>query len=475
MLLSQLTRDIVEYAPLVRHASALAGVWPTVWIWIRLLRGQVGAASKRPSTAKKTTYTVLVQALLFFLGHVRPGIGLRPPDSALTQLCTLVKKTDGVLQMMATFWIEEAKNEKATMGFPASGLLSDSLSPARAEVEPLVIAGCGGSAKKVAKLALRRIARNLRWVRQQNAASLYDDSGESMAESYYYQLREDVENIHETMDQPSSALHGAFSAQPGFLPLFVDVLRQLLDYPTPQNGLICIVMHTVIIRIQHAQRPYAGIQKLLKTPLFDVVARAGTVASLALSPFSDYCNLLFHVLGVFCVYRRVLSGISRGFRVTNIPCFKDRKDLPISASLCNFKSRANSLVEAYKNYKDALPPVFCCANIQCDRTDHEGTLYRCSGCNLALYCSTDCQKREWRGPHKILCSAMNKAAKGKPRRTAVACTAHTGIDVVLQFCSLYPAPIFDGLRISLRMISSTKSPLLLVPQLPSAVSHLFWC
>lgn len=119
LLLSQLTRDIGNYTTLIRHVKGLVAIWPTVWIWIRMLCGRVGEASGTLPTlaARKATHTVLVQAVLFFLGHVRPGIGLRPPDSTLKQLSTLVKKTPGVLEMISRFWIEEAKIKKANMGF----------------------------------------------------------------------------------------------------------------------------------------------------------------------------------------------------------------------------------------------------------------------------------------------------------------------------------------------------------------------
>lgn len=49
---------------------------------------------------------------------------------------------------------------------------------------------------------------------------------------------------------------------------------------------------------------------------------------------------------------------------------------------------------------------------QCETSTADATLYRCSGCRITLYCSIQCQARNWRVGHKALCKNMEKSSQG---------------------------------------------------------------
>ncbi|KZP32445.1 hypothetical protein FIBSPDRAFT_518866 [Athelia psychrophila] len=395
-LMGHATRYIeITHPSVILHIKGLVVIWPTIWIWIRLLhtqvvnaRDQIPLLSERQLQTENTRYSVLVSALLFFLGYHKSGRG-RPTGSTLKQLSTLVKKTDGVLQMLSTSWIEEGKEVRAIMGFPSSGIYSESLSHARSEIEKLIIAGCGGSAEEVAKVAFRRVAHNLHWLEQQDAKTRLDP--DTLQTDRCDQLREDVAYVHSMymMDGPSPALCGAFRVHTGCVTLFVDVMcfTLALHDPPAQLKLFWLSLHTIMTNITEVQ-PHSGFLELLETPFLGFITRAGLLIRKFPEPlqptanaFSDYCIDLLRKLALFCIYRPILSRINRGLRVTAISAFMDRSDVPIAAGLLNLRSTIGPLLEANETYKRSPPPIFCCGSRQvslrfiCEETSYTSSEY----------------------------------------------------------------------------------------------------
>ncbi|KZP15262.1 hypothetical protein FIBSPDRAFT_935351, partial [Athelia psychrophila] len=406
LVIGQTTQDVEFTHPsVILHIKGLVVNWPTIWIWVRLLHTKfVNVRDQSSLLSKEQLETEQTRS--------RSG---GSTDSTSKQLSTLVKKTDGVLQMLSTLWIEEGTKGRAIMGFPSCDIFSESLSHARSEIEQLVLAGCGGSAEAVAKVAFRRVAHNLHWLEQQAAETRL---GPDMTDRYY-QLNEDAAYAHSMhMDGPP-VLRGAFRAHTGCITLLVDVMCHMLALhrPPAQLALFYVSIHIIMIQITDI-RPYSGFLELLETPFLDFITRAGLMTRnfpARLQPtvktFVGCCIDLLRKLAFFCIYRPILSRINQGLRVTAISAIMNRSDIPIAAGLLDLRSKIGPLLEAYETYKRSPPPIFCCGSRQCDSADNEGVLYRCSGCKLALYCSVACQKRDWRGPHKTLCNAMNKRAE----------------------------------------------------------------
>ncbi|KZP15245.1 hypothetical protein FIBSPDRAFT_1048319 [Athelia psychrophila] len=243
-LIAHTTLDVeISHPSVISHIKGLVVIWPTIWIWIRLLhtkvvnaRHQISLLSKEQLKIEQTRYTVLVQALLFFLGYHKPERG-RPTQSTSNQLCALVTKTNGVLQMISTLWIEEEKEWRANMGFPSCNIYSESISYARSEIEQLVIAGCGGSAEEVANIAFRRVAHNLRWLRQQAAESWL---GPDIA-NRYSQLAEDAAYVKMHMEEPSSVLCDAFRAHTGEQQKYLGTEEEPTIYVAKQPGELMVL------------------------------------------------------------------------------------------------------------------------------------------------------------------------------------------------------------------------------------------
>ncbi|KAJ7068740.1 hypothetical protein C8F01DRAFT_1247233 [Mycena amicta] len=50
-----------------------------------------------------------------------------------------------------------------------------------------------------------------------------------------------------------------------------------------------------------------------------------------------------------------------------------------------------------------MPLTLFQGNDRCYRCDQPGTLRRCARCQIALYCSQECQKQDWKPIHKAVC------------------------------------------------------------------------
>lgn len=345
-------------------------IWPTIWIWIWLLRTKVINAhdqilllSEEQLKIEQTRYTVLVQVPLFFLEYHKPDKE-RPAESMFKQLSTLVENTDRVLQMISTLWIEEGKEGWAIMGFPLCNMYSTSLTHARSEIElqikQLIIADRSGSTEEVAKLAFHRVANHLHWSHwQASETGLNPDT----ANRSYKQMTHDTTYVHMHMSKPSSALCGAFRVHTGCVTLFVDVLfhRLMLHDPVTQSVLFLVSIQIILLKTTKVQ-PYSGFLELLETPFLDFVIQARLITSSYSAQHQGLVNLFSHCNDVllnmeyFCVFRPILSRISQGFK--SAAEFMNRSDIPTAVGLLELWVTIVQLLKVYETYKCSPPPIF---------------------------------------------------------------------------------------------------------------------
>ncbi|KZP24474.1 hypothetical protein FIBSPDRAFT_1042232 [Athelia psychrophila] len=339
----------------IPHIRHLIGIWPTVWIWIRLAQALVnhlpeGTDSGARLETKRNWHNAAIHALAFFLGF------RLEQNPVFDELTTRVKETDGVLQMMATSWIQEAEDQHAA-GFPSSRIHQISNPETISEFEQLVLARCGGSEHKLASLAFRRIARNLHLSLPNNL-------------HVYEQLADDMLYIHNSIWEPSATMYAAFTTHSGWVTFFVDVMfcllspRHLLHMPL-YSALFSSAMEFISMRIDEFQC-YTEVRELLDcTPFLDVIAR-GSLAirsaydQLDLDVFNSHCDLVIDFIYQFAVHRPVLSRIDRD--LAGISAFLERKATPAAISLLDVRSKIVPFVEIYKTFTTSAPPIFCCGN-----------------------------------------------------------------------------------------------------------------
>ena len=67
--------------------------------------------------------------------------------------------------------------------------------------------------------------------------------------------------------------------------------------------------------------------------------------------------------------------------------------------LPNYRWMHNPVTQTYR-----MVHVLCCCHACKTVTVKREDLMRCSNCQTALYCSTECQKKHWKRYHKPCCS-----------------------------------------------------------------------
>ncbi|KAJ7073632.1 hypothetical protein C8F01DRAFT_1224543 [Mycena amicta] len=57
-----------------------------------------------------------------------------------------------------------------------------------------------------------------------------------------------------------------------------------------------------------------------------------------------------------------------------------------------------------------------CANPECTTITNKNKLKKCGGCTTTLYCSSSCQKRDWRSGHRNFCSQLHQMRDAAARK-----------------------------------------------------------
>lgn len=253
------------------------------------------------------------------------------------------------------------------MGYFSTMIFHGSLSTFRAQIEHLVIAGCGGDAKEVAEIAFRRIAHNLHRRRYQ-----IHSPTQEIPEMHYH-LGQGVVFIAAILDQPSSVLYEGFKAHSGWVKIFLDIISYLLSaphHPDPAPGnkqaIIISSMNAVTSYIDNV-RFYGGLLELLESSFLDVVSKA-TLAGperlgMAQSDYFTGCwDSLFQKIAVLSVYRSFLCRSERCIRDTAISTWIKGNKAPMAMMLLNLQSNYAPLVDTYKDFRKSPHPIFCCGN-----------------------------------------------------------------------------------------------------------------
>ncbi|KAF7984462.1 hypothetical protein HWV62_14562 [Athelia sp. TMB] len=362
----------------------LVDIWPTMWIWIQLLharhvhiRETVESLSEERLELERNNYEGIVQSLAFCL-----GAGLDPMDTA-NGLTKLVRSTKGVMEMAAKLWVDEAKDERAFMGFYASCLRSPSLVRIRPQMDRLLIASCGGS-EETAELSFARILRNFRRTRFQ----IVDLSGPD-ADKAYKQLHFELCAISDVFLDLSSALFSAYEARRGCAAFFVNVIFSILDplYLPPRldvvsAALTCLRQYTVEVK------PFSAVRELVESPFFNVITRPSLTTCLAKYPQQaahvyEHCGNIIKTMRMFSVYRINIRQLHRS--LSHVSEFTEKNRTSIATHLRDLRSRLEERHRAYQDYKSKhKSPIFCCGNKL---------------------------ERAWQGDHKVLCNAMSDPTK----------------------------------------------------------------
>ena len=367
MLLSRLTRDNNEHlsdALIIPYIKQLQDLWPTIWSWIRLLHARVTAIiqdwrtlpaavpSHRLDPAlrnERECYRAVIRAILFYSGAESER------NKVTNGLITLVNETEGALKMVAMAWIDEAKDDRAIVGFPAAGAHYSS------EIERLIIAGCGGRGEEVARLVFRRIRLNLHRLEFQNASL-------TPLELVYESLIDDVLYVQNVLSDPTNFLYDAFRAYPDFVAHFLDTMACLLRPPHPKPpppflGTVIGVIHSYV----SGPAAYAAICEVLEPSFFNVIARIASVRCAreeepVMETFFSVCGLITQIARRCAVHRSILVKVHKC--LPSIATLMQKNPVNLAENLLKLRSEAGAFLRGYKHHKRVPPSVFCCGNKQ---------------------------------------------------------------------------------------------------------------
>lgn len=367
--LTQSSEDIsMKHDFITPYMKQLVDIWPFVWIWFELLyikhfqiRKTLQSFSKEQIHQERLNYTVLVQAVCFFSSFPFHTAKEKSPNGLTISVDNVVS----LLKMLCSFWMSEAADSKARMGFATSCINASSFA-LRPIFQEILVADCGGHASKVVDKAILRVRYGLVQPRSQ------------LAEITYHQMAQDLDFITAIIVDPRSCLHNTYYEGNGWEASFVSILDRLLAPPhspvqAAQLDAIRSAMEALHRHIFQNQQPYNSIYKLMETGFVKVIARHSLLGPLSedsnqenSSRIQMLCTRIIQLIKVFSMSRHVICGLRRNLVYLNVPCYPHRtqEESSISISLLNLQNDITSFLDAYKTYKRHSSPVLCCGNRQ---------------------------------------------------------------------------------------------------------------
>lgn len=291
---------------IVAFHSVVLPLWPSIWIWLQIFHEH---KLTQPHGLLSTLDPEILQARYALIFNTLCSFVFSDPQ---TTLSVAILHTDGVLDMAAALWIEEARDPEAFYGFEMASLLlypAKGLSPDRnlsMDILDHIVTGCGGRNDDVVQLLHRRIMTNLKQLKPDLQS-----------------LRSDFKLILQLLSTDTIICDTIMSNVPYTIASMVDALHHLLllklksTYKTDRQLLPMdlvewpMVVIFVVLRNPGPYEGYLGLVQLLDSTFFALVGRLARW-----TPSDDmFCSILKSVLQMVCVrfavHRPLLSAMKR--------------------------------------------------------------------------------------------------------------------------------------------------------------------
>ncbi|THU76186.1 hypothetical protein K435DRAFT_185365 [Dendrothele bispora CBS 962.96] len=122
-------------------------------------------------------------------------------------------------------------------------------------------------------------------------------------------------------------------------------------------------------------------------------------------------------LAAYTTYIKVLRCLGRAMKdMQESGLFTSTYSTPLNDALENLLQSLKNRLDDTQEYGKQLKTANACRNDFCPRgVVCDGSIFRCSGCRDALYCSKQCQREDWKHRHSVDCVeiATNKAEQAR--------------------------------------------------------------
>ncbi|KAJ7512358.1 hypothetical protein B0H11DRAFT_1950815 [Mycena galericulata] len=130
----------------------------------------------------------------------------------------------------------------------------------------------------------------------------------------------------------------------------------------------------------------------------------------AKAPLKHTEEFFIKILPANTVYYSVLTQLRKSIaEVENLlssPSFRCSPIFPAFSSFLSLTQQRLTIMDHYESESYVSREV--CHNLKCATVQRKQDFLRCSGCQRAYYCSTDCQKADWYlGHHRDFCSSSD--------------------------------------------------------------------
>ncbi|KAF7986051.1 hypothetical protein HWV62_41424 [Athelia sp. TMB] len=312
MSLTELDQDAANFI-----LDRLVNLWPSIWKWMQNLH--VNSLRARFRGARQSMESLMEENIIIqqhtMLCHALHGFTTHGPPY---HLAALVKRTEGVSEMMATLWLEEATSA-VMLGFKAAQLLLPNCTVPFDEIAfDLEVLGHIMDNNKhdpyaSLRLLFTRIKRNLQQERP-DAINLSKD---------FLALR-----MHITHPSGSKTLKSEILSHPTVTTCTLMDLLSLIaaaksKVPTPSQfrALFCIPLDLIVV-VCHQSRAYSVVKQLAGSTFLTMLA--DVALDCAREPLKDVDDGIneksFKILAIiskFADYRSVLTVIQRNFSTLN--------------------------------------------------------------------------------------------------------------------------------------------------------------
>ncbi|KAJ7645235.1 hypothetical protein DFH06DRAFT_1477075 [Mycena polygramma] len=377
--------------------AAYADLWPRLYRWMIFADLHLQCLPTSSQVAGPMHTCAVSSTILLKLGNhpdtsrlVRQAVGVRP---ILIKYWGALVDNNGVV---AHEGIVDDQNGWPTMCSILAFLSEDDAGSVR-RLEELA-EGVGGSQHELARLFMKQL----------NSAVAHCDSSPDLGATTLTTLLAVI-----TTRSADSDDFNNFLLSLGLVPALIRAVRILDDYPRRTNphdlGPAASIGFGLLVSRFQCDSGDRWLAQALEAGLMDLIVTLGVTRPRgppSIVPSLE--QMLRKVLPGYMVYYPVALQLKRcipsALSAAASPAFKRCAIYDMWTKFVTLVGENGGALDFFESKERRS--ARCCENMKCLRIGKKSEFQSCSGCNLAYYCSKECQKRDWDSLHRKWCRKL---------------------------------------------------------------------